>query len=86
MKQRRDLTTWLNFVDCTEIKAFVELTVTRTIRAGAQNLLMVIAFFGFLVTSFNTTSLRLYATVCYSLIHTALKFSEACKQEKATAK
>jgi len=40
VKQRRDLTTWLNFVDCTEIKAFVELTVTRTIRAGAQNLLM----------------------------------------------
>ena len=41
-KQKRDLTTWLNFVDCTEIKAFVELTVTQTIRAGAQNLLMVI--------------------------------------------
>ncbi|KAL9981220.1 hypothetical protein ACROYT_G009894 [Oculina patagonica] len=39
-KQKRDLTTWLNFVDCTEIKAFVELTVASTIRAGAQNLLM----------------------------------------------
>ncbi|XP_068681220.1 solute carrier family 12 member 9-like isoform X2 [Montipora foliosa] len=39
-KQGRDLTTWLNFVDCTGIKAFVELTVTKTIRAGAQNLLM----------------------------------------------
>ena len=41
-KQRRDVSTWLNFVDCTEIKAFVELTVTSTIRAGAQNLLMVL--------------------------------------------
>ena len=40
-RQKRDLTTWLNFVDCTEIKAFVELTVSNTIRAGAQNLLMV---------------------------------------------
>ena len=40
-KQRRALATWLNFVDCTGIKAFVELTVTKTIRAGAQNLLMV---------------------------------------------
>ena len=40
-KQRRNVTTWLNFVDCTEIKAFVELTVSSTIRAGAQNLLMV---------------------------------------------
>lgn len=39
-KQRRALATWLNFVDCTGIKAFVELTVTKTIRAGAQNLLM----------------------------------------------
>ena len=40
-KQRRALATWLNFVDCTGTKAFVELTVTKTIRAGAQNLLMV---------------------------------------------
>ena len=40
-KQRRELATWLSFVDCTGIKAFVELTVTKTIRAGAQNLLMV---------------------------------------------
>ncbi|XP_027060222.1 solute carrier family 12 member 9-like [Pocillopora damicornis] len=38
--QKRELTTWLNFVDCTEIKAFVELTIARTIRAGARNLLM----------------------------------------------
>lgn len=41
MRQKRDLTTWLNFVDCTEIKAFVELTVASTIRTGAQSLLMV---------------------------------------------
>ena len=40
-RQRRNVTTWLNFVDCTEIKAFVELNVSSTIRAGAQNLLMV---------------------------------------------
>lgn len=40
-RQSRNVTTWLNFVDCTEIKAFVELTVSSTIRAGAQNLLMV---------------------------------------------
>lgn len=39
-RQRRNVTTWLNFVDCSEIKAFVELTVSSTIRAGAQNLLM----------------------------------------------
>lgn len=39
-RQKRELTTWLNFIDCTEIKAFVELTVAQTIRAGAQNLLM----------------------------------------------
>ncbi|KAJ7377254.1 hypothetical protein OS493_030065 [Desmophyllum pertusum] len=40
MRQKRDLTTWLNFVDCTEIKAFVELTVASTLRTGAQSLLM----------------------------------------------
>ncbi|KAM7443073.1 hypothetical protein ABFA07_008158 [Porites harrisoni] len=39
-KQKSDLTTWLNFVECTEIKAFVDLTVTGNIRTGAQNLLM----------------------------------------------
>ena len=50
-KQRSDLTTWLNFVECTEIKAFVELTVTENIRTGGQNLLMVIIKITFLSLS-----------------------------------
>lgn len=50
-KQKSDLTTWLNFVECTEIKAFVDLTVTGNIRTGAQNLLMVIIEITFLSLS-----------------------------------
>ena len=50
-KQKSDLTTWLNFVECTEIKAFVDLTVTGNIRTGAQNLLMVIMEITFLSLS-----------------------------------
>ena len=50
-KQKSDLTTWLNFVECTEIKAFVDLTVTGNTRTGAQNLLMVIMEITFLSLS-----------------------------------
>ena len=38
---KRDVDTWLNFIDCAEIKAFVELTIAPSIRSGVQDLMMV---------------------------------------------
>ena len=43
----RDVTTWLNFVECVEIKAFVQQTIAPSVRIGAQNLLMVRTLFAF---------------------------------------
>ena len=37
----KQLNTWLTFVDISKVKAFVELTVAPTIRAGTQSLLAV---------------------------------------------
>lgn len=40
-KHKKDLVSWLNFVDCSEIKSFVELTIAPSVRQGAQNLILV---------------------------------------------
>lgn len=40
-KHKKDLASWLNFVDCAEIKSFVELTIAPSVRQGAQNLILV---------------------------------------------
>ncbi|XP_020893952.1 solute carrier family 12 member 9 [Exaiptasia diaphana] len=39
-RQKRELASWLSFVDIAEIKSFVEITIAPTIRQGAQNLIM----------------------------------------------
>ncbi|XP_048581848.1 solute carrier family 12 member 9 isoform X2 [Nematostella vectensis] len=39
-QQKNDTGTWLNFVDCAEIKSFVELTIASSIRQGVQHLLL----------------------------------------------
>ncbi|XP_062504053.1 solute carrier family 12 member 9-like [Corticium candelabrum] len=31
---------WLDFIDCTKLKAFVELTIAKTVQTGARNLMM----------------------------------------------
>ena len=40
----RQLTVWLDFVDISKVKAFVELSISDSVRAGARNLLTVSAF------------------------------------------
>ena len=39
----RQLNVWLDFVDISKVKAFVELSVSDSVRAGARNLLTVSA-------------------------------------------
>ena len=44
-RHKREIQHWLNFVKCAEIKAFVDQVISTSVRAGAQNLLMVSMYF-----------------------------------------